>query len=92
MANAMKYEKEIFWIENSHLPEDERQRRWTTQTAEFTALLESTAPIRPLDLKVDAAGQKTEPQHATITLPRQPRLAQSPSVMATTILLAPSGG
>lgn len=87
MANAMKYEKEIFWIHHKDLSDDERQRRWTVHTAELTSLLEK-APVESLDFEVGVADQTQRQQHAAVNLPVQLPLTQPHSVMATTPLMA----
>ena len=82
LANAMKMEKEIFWIDNRHLPADERQRRWTAHTAELTSALGAAAPTKPLDLHGDDIDLKME-QDANV---KHTVLTNNRSVMATTLL------
>lgn len=83
LANAMKMEKEIFWIDNRHLPADERQRRWTAHTAELTSALGAAAPTKPLDLHGDDIDLKMEQQDANA---KHTVLKNNRSVMATTLL------
>lgn len=85
LANAMKMEKEIFWIANRHLPADEQQRRWTAHTAELTSALGPAAPTKPLDLHGDGIDLKMEQQDANVN---HTLMTKNPSVMATTLLLS----
>ena len=66
IANVMKIEKELFWIQNKHLSASERQRQWTAHTADLASAIGATAPTEPLDLQKDATDQKTRDQHAAM--------------------------
>ena len=89
MANAMKMEKEIFWLNNRRLPEDERQRQWTAHTAELTSALGVAAPTEPLELTEDIAGLNAVEQHDAIPFLRPTVLTQNSFPMATALLPGP---
>ena len=89
MANAMKMEKEIFWLHNRHLEEDERQRQWTAHTAELASALGAAAPTEPLELTDDIASLNSKKQHDPVPFLKPTVLTQNSFAMATTLLPGP---
>ena len=82
MAEVMKKEKNLFWMRNQHLPDDQRQLLWTAHTAEFTSLLGHITPIEPSKPQVDVAEPELEQQSAAMTQWTHPTLIPDPSVIA----------
>ena len=89
LANAMKMEKEIFWWDNRHLQEDERQRQWTAHTAELTSALGAAAPTEPLELEDGIESPNSKKQHDTVPFLKSTVLTQNSFAMATTLLPGP---
>ena len=89
LANAMKMEKEIFWWNNRHLPEDERQRQWTAHTAELTSALGAAAPTEPLELGDDVASLNPKKQPDAVPFLKPTVLTQNSFAMATALLPGP---
>ena len=89
MANAMKMEKEIFWLHHRRLPEDERQRQWTAHTAELTSALAAAAPTEPLELTENITSLNSKEQHDAVPFLKPTVLTQNSFAMATTLLPGP---
>ena len=89
MASAMKMEREIFWLNNRHLPEDERQRQWTAHTAEFTSALGVAVPTEPLELNEEIPGLNSQEQQDAVPFLKPTVLTQNSLAMATASLPGP---
>lgn len=87
LANAMKMEKEIFWIANRNLPANERERRWTAHTAELTSVLGAAAPIESLVIEEELNDSKAQQkQQAAGPLFKNTVHLHDPSFVAMTLL------
>ncbi|MCJ1430486.1 hypothetical protein MMC29_008404 [Sticta canariensis] len=50
VLNALRLEKEIFWMEHKYFPEEKIQHLWATKNAKLTSLLGPAAPTETFDL------------------------------------------
>lgn len=54
VLNALRLEKQIFWMEhNKYLPEEKIRHLWATKNAKLTSLLGPAAPTETFDLSMD---------------------------------------
>ncbi len=75
LFNNLEMEKELFRLENKHLPPDELQRQWSDKTAQLSSVLSLNAPV----LDLEAHGQREMQQMSTV--PRViPAIARPASV------------
>ena len=85
MANIMKDEKEIFWIDKKHLSEDERQRQGIAHTAELNLVLRVPDPLAPTDLGVSSSRRRPKGRPSNITIPGQTFSASTCPVMLSAV-------
>lgn len=79
MVNCLRTEKEAFWLENQHLPEEQIQRTWLGRTAELkrqlSSVLDSTPPVQQhntilKDLSMPEAQSVMSNPHPTLNMIR----------------------
>lgn len=81
VLNALRLEKEIFWMDCQHLPEEKIQHLWATKNAKLTSLLGPAPPTETFDLSVE--------QHQTPQSTQSMTRAQS--VWLSTLFSGPPG-
>ena len=78
LLNSLRMEKEMFWLQNTHLDQTEVQRRWTLRASELVAVLDGAAPTQ--SLRSDASRSKnTHPE--SLANPNPTSMARCRSVL-----------
>ncbi|KAL8920351.1 MAG: hypothetical protein Q9208_006322 [Pyrenodesmia sp. 3 TL-2023] len=84
IMKVLEQEREMFWINNAGMPEEELQQRWAQETGNFRPLLGTTTPddIAPRHTPTSSAIKSGERGHTQNPRPQTPNHARQSSQAA----------